>query len=94
MLTPTAFRRLREYNGSLNMLTWLQYETKTHMEIPDEILLWLLGNHIIPDTFNFIKDKMSIAQIVNYVRKQMNDSNMQLREVIDTWQDYGNMFRI
>ena len=91
MLTPTAFRKLRKYNGKLDMLTWLQYETQTHKEIPDEILLWLLDNHISPDTFNFIKDKMNIVQIVNYVRKQMNDSNMQLREVIDTWQDYLSM---
>ena len=91
MLTPTAFRRLREHNGKMDMLTWLQYETQTHKDISDDVIFWLLKNDITPDTFNFIKDKMSIVQIVHYIKKQMCDNKMKLKEVITTWQDYLSM---
>lgn len=42
MLTPSAFRKQRKYNGNMDMLTWLQYETETKKEIPEETLFWLL----------------------------------------------------
>ena len=91
MLTPTAFRKLKKYNGNMDMLTWLQHETDTKKEIPEETLLWLLANSITPKTFDFISDRMNVLQIESYVKRQMTDNSMKLREVIDTWQDYLSM---
>lgn len=90
-LTPQAFRRLRTYNGNMDMLTWLQYETETKKNIPDETLFWLLKNDITPQKLNFISDKMNVVQIVNYMRKQMDESCMTVREALTTWQDYLSM---
>jgi len=91
MLTPTAFRKLKKYNGNMKMLTWLQYETETKKEIPEETLLWLLKNDLNPIKLSFISDRMSIVQIESYIKRQMTENSMKLREVMDTWEDYLSM---
>lgn len=91
MLTPTAFRKLKEYNGNMEMLTWLQYETETKKEIPEKTLLWLLKNDLNPIRLIFISDRMSIVQIESYIKRQMSENAMKLREVIETWEDYLSM---
>lgn len=87
-LTPQSFRRLREYNGGRDMLVWLQFESLTRKEIPIETLDWLIRNRIEPDTFNFINTRMTVAQIVRYIQRQMEESGMNLRETLTTWSDY------
>ena len=84
LLTPQSFRRLREYNGGRDMLVWLQFESLTRKEIPIETLDWLIRNRIEPDTFNFINTRMSVAQIVRYIQRQMEESGMNLRETLTT----------
>lgn len=87
-LTPQAFRRFRACNGGRNILIWLQYESATGKEIPDETIDWLIKNKLEPDSFKFINKKMSIIQIVRYLQRQMEESGMNLRETLTTWSDY------
>ena len=70
------------------MLVWLQFESLTRKEIPIETLDWLIRNRIDPDTFNFINTRMTVAQIVRYIQRQMEESGMNLRETLTTWSDY------
>ena len=70
------------------MLIWLQFESLTRKEIPIETLDWLIRNRIEPDTFNFINTRMTVAQIVRYIQRQMEESGMNLRETLTTWSDY------
>ena len=87
-LTPQAFRRFRDSNGGRNILIWLQYESVTGKEIPDETIKWLIENKLEPDSFKFINKKMSVVQIVRYLQRQMTESGMNLRETLTTWSDY------
>ena len=87
-LTPQAFRRFRDSNGGRNILIWLQYESVTGKEIPDETIKWLIENKLEPDSFKFINKKMSVVQIVRYLQRQMAESGMNLRETLTTWSDY------
>lgn len=87
-LTPQAFRRLREGNGGRNILLWLQFESFSKKEIPNETIDWLIKNKLEPKELSFIYKKMTIVQIVHYLQRQMRETGMNLREVLTTWSDY------
>lgn len=87
------FKRLRQFNGGLQSVEWLQYENETHKNFPDEVIVWLADEHIHPRELQFIYPKMSIIQIYHYVRRQMNESHMDSKDVLQTWVDYLSMAR-
>lgn len=86
-----GFRRLRENNGGCCFLAWLQYEKNTRKSIPDEVISWLCSESISVKDLDFIRDKMSIVQIYNYIRKQMPRFHKNSSEVLNTWEDYLSM---
>lgn len=87
------FKRLCQFNGGTYAVKWLQYENETHKNFPDEVIVWLDDEHIHPRELQFIYPKMSIIQIYHYVRRQMNESHMDSKEVLQTWDDYLSMAR-
>ncbi len=86
-------KRMRACNSGKNLLRWLQYEKLSGKAIPDKVLEWMCKNDITPHELKFIRDKMSIEQIYNYINRKMQDENMELREVLNTWSDYLAMAR-
>ena len=90
-LTPQAFRRFRECNGGRNILIWLQHESLTGKEIPNDTIDWLIKNKLEPARFKFIGNRMSVLQIVHYLQRQMTESGMNLQETLTTWSDYLSM---
>ncbi len=66
MLTPSAFKRFRASDGTAKRLAWLQCECRTRKIITDQTIDWLIQNHMTPNNFNFIMDRMSVEQIVHY----------------------------
>lgn len=84
-------KRLRSANGGVEMLKWLQYEKITGKEIPDRIISWYCMEKIQPKDLQFIRHKMSIVSIYNYLRRQMSENGMKSSEVLTTWSDYLSM---
>lgn len=86
-----GLKRLREYNGGCRFLGWLQYEKHTGKLIPDEVVLWFCSEGIGAKDLQFIRDKMSMVQIYNYIRRQMPRFRKNSRTVLNTWADYLSM---
>lgn len=84
-------KRLRENRGGRQFLTWLQYEKATGKSLPDEVVAWFCKENILPDKLRFITDRMSMIQIYNYIRRQMQENHMKSGEVLTTWSDYLSM---
>lgn len=84
-------KRLRKNNGGSGFLNWLQYEKASGKGIPDRTISWLCGEEITPSDLKFIREKMSISQIHNYIARQMSKEHMSSHNVINTWADYLSM---
>ena len=90
-------KRLRELDGGIHFLCWLQEEKKRKLCLSDELICWFIQNDILPKNLDFVKDRMSYVQIRNYLTRQQegqNDSiNDSIRQVLTTWKDYLSMAR-
>lgn len=84
-------KRLRRNDGGSRFLTWLQYEKAAGKPLPDEAIHWCCSEKIEPDDLKFIRDRMSLLQVCNYVRRQMDENRMTSRNVLNTWADYLSM---
>ena len=84
-------KRLRTFNGGIKMLQWLQYEKAIRKEIPDHIMAWFCNEKIEPNDLKFIRHKMSITAIYNYIKRQLSENRMKSSEVLTTWSDYISM---
>ncbi|RAQ22133.1 hypothetical protein DPQ25_13675 [Hydrogeniiclostridium mannosilyticum] len=84
-------KRLRKNNGGSGFLNWLQYEKAYGREIPDHTIAWFCREKITPKDLKFIRGKMSVPQIHNYITRQMSKEHMSSHNVINTWADYLSM---
>lgn len=84
-------KRLRDSGRGLDYLRWLRYEKSRGKPIGDPILYWFCDQKIEPHKLSFIDSKMSIVQIYNYIRRQMEENKESSRWVLTTWQDYLSM---
>lgn len=92
-ITRQQLKRLRLENGGEDLLCWMQYEAESGKELPDNVVEWFVGKKILPSNLNFIYPKMSMIQIYNYVRRQMEIHAMDCQSVLRTWADYLSMAR-
>lgn len=90
-LDDQRLKRLRDNGGGYRFWQWLRYEKKNGKQLPDAMIQWFTENAIAPSGISFIRDRMSDIQIYNYLRKQMQESNMKAQETIITWKDSINM---
>ena len=90
-LNGPQFKRLRENNGTIAFLRWLQFEALVKAAIPDKVILWMCEHDVKPKDIEFIIGRMNVVQVYNYMRRQMFVYHMNAREMLTTWQDYLNM---
>lgn len=81
-------KRLSEKDGNIDYLKWLQYEKKSNVILPENIISWFCQENIKPSNLDFIIGKMSMVQIYNYIRRQMEENHENCRVVLTTWSDY------
>ena len=86
-----GLKRLRENKGGQQFLRWLQYEKATGKPLPDHAISWFCSQEIKADDLKFIRDRMSIVQIYNYMRRQIRETGMSGKELLTTWADYLSM---
>lgn len=84
-------KRLRENKGGFAFLDWLQYEKTSKKPLPDHTIRWLCREEIETGNLSFILDRMSVAQTVHYIQRQMRENRMNSSEVLTTWMDYLSM---
>lgn len=83
--------RLRQYDGGIDFLCWLQVEKQSGRSIPDEVINWFCEHSIQKFDLNFIWDKMSPVQICNYLQRQAEISREEIAQILITWRDYLSM---
>lgn len=82
--------RLKEMDGGMQALEWLQYEEAAGVRISQETLEYLQHNKISPsDMDTFINELGSVNRAVNYMRKQRTSPHTTLK----LWRDYMSMAR-
>lgn len=86
-----GLKRLRENKGGQQFLRWLQYEKATGKPLPDHAIRWFCSQEVKADDLKFIRDRMSIVQIYNYMRRQIRETGMSGKELLTTWADYLSM---
>lgn len=84
-------KRLRDMNGGLLHLRWLQYEKISGKDIPRDVFEWFIKEQVEPSDLKFISGKMSPLQIRNYLQRQMKELNVSCQRVIGLWADYLSM---
>lgn len=85
------FRRLRDMNGGVKELKWLQLEKSTGKTIGDEEICWMVKEGFEPNDLKFVLDQMSICQIQHYLVKQSEKSGDDISHVLQVWNDYLSM---
>lgn len=85
--------RIRDCNGGDNIVRWMQWSDKDAKKINDETLKWLTDEKVTRDDIYFISDRMSVQQIMNYVKKQQAGGykGKSTSRVFEQWKDYLNM---
>lgn len=84
-------KKLRERNGGIDVLYWLQREKEENLCLSDELISWFVQNNILPENLDFIKDRMSYVQIKNYLIRQQKGREEDICQVLTTWKDYLSM---
>lgn len=86
-------KRMRQNNGGTKFLAWLRYERATGKIIPAHVIAWFCRERIEADRLRFIKGKMSMVQIYNYLRRQMSKYKASSKDILIKWSDYLSLAR-
>lgn len=79
--------RLRQANGGIEYLKWMQWEYKNGKRIPEETVRLLEQNKISTSDVSFILDRMSPQQVMNYLLRQREQSGKKFTWLLDEWKD-------
>lgn len=80
--------RMKQVNGGLNTLEWLQYEEQQGIKITTESLQWLADKNLgMEQCTEILHELRSVNRMVNYMKKQ----KVPPKELVTTWKDYLRM---
>lgn len=87
--------RIRDVNGGDKVVSWMQWSVKKGKKISQEALEWLSRNDIEQRDIDFIKDRMSLQQIMNYVNRQQEECyrSKTVKQILSQWSDYLDMLK-
>lgn len=85
-----VINRIRDINGSMTTYRWLRLSHEEGWKLPQATLEWLEKEELEVRHMSFILGKMSLSQIMNYVKRQQAESywGKTAREVLSQWEDY------
>ncbi len=85
--------RIREADGGEGMVEWMRHEEGSGGRIPQEMLIWLDGEHIRPKDTEFLAGRMSTVQVKNYVLRQQAGGyrGKKAKDILEQWADYLSM---
>lgn len=80
--------RMKQINGGLGTLEWLQYEEKEDTKITQESLSYLQAKGVrVDECRDILKELKSVNRMVNYMKKQ----KVPPKKLAITWRDYLRM---
>lgn len=85
--------RLRDRNGGNNEREWLAFGDETNEKISEKLLNFVRDEDLGIVYANFIMDRMTPEQVMNYVKRQQEISykGKTAKAVLNQWQDYLTM---
>ena len=89
-LDGNRVNRMKQINGGLRVLEWLQYEETMEIKISQESLEYLQSKKVsVSDCEDILKELKSVNRMVNYMKKQ----RVAPSRLATTWRDYLHMAR-
>lgn len=80
--------RMKQLDGGLCTLDWLQYEELEEVKIPQEALQYLTNKNLrVYECKEILKELKSVTRMVNYMKKQ----TVPPKKLVTTWRDYLRM---
>lgn len=80
--------RMKQINGGLSALEWLQYEEEEGTKITQESLAYLQAKDVgVDECRDILKELKSVNRMVNYMKKQ----KIPPKKLTITWRDYLRM---
>jgi DNA-directed RNA polymerase subunit RPC12/RpoP len=87
-LDGNRVNRLKQMNGGVNALIWLQEEQRKNIRINQETLEYLAKSNIEPEDLEPMQKGLgTVTRVVNYLKKQKKTS----KNIISLWRDYLEM---
>ena len=82
--------RMKQINGGLNILEWLQHEQLNGWKISQDTLEYLQKKKVrLEDCQEILQELGSVTRMINYIKKQQ----VSPRKLTQTWRDYLRMAR-
>ncbi len=84
-LNGNRINRIKQMNGGLCTLEWLQYEETAGIKISQESLQYLEKKNVsMSDCNDILKELKNVNRMVNYMKKQ----KIAPKNIVITWRDY------
>lgn len=90
-ISKNHLNRLRKINGGCNALAWMRHEKGPGRVIDDETIVFFEKDGVYPSDIDFITDRMSERQIMNYILRQRKQIKVSIEEILRLWRDYLSM---
>lgn len=90
-ISKNHLNRLRAINGGRMALAWMRYVEGTGWKADDEAISFFEKEGIRPDDVQFIADRMSGRQVMNYLVRQKRQGRTDTGEALRLWRDYLSM---
>lgn len=90
-IDKSRLKRLKEMDGNIYSLRWMQYEKMVNKIWPDEMIKEFGESRFKTSEFNFLYTPISFVKCHNYLKKQAAIMNESMTQVLTTWRDYINM---
>lgn len=90
-IDKARLKRLKEMNGRIVHLKWMQLEKKENTVYEDCTIRYFADAGISFERLGFISKNMSYLQIHYYLKKQEKVTGERLSKLLITWSDYLNM---
>jgi DNA-directed RNA polymerase subunit RPC12/RpoP len=88
LIDNARLKRLREMDGGVYHLRWMQVEKRANTIWSDDMIREFADNEIVESDLYFLEAPFSYLKAYNYIKKQMQQSGEQMRQTVSTWRDY------
>lgn len=90
-ISKNHLNRLRKINGGCKALAWMRNEKGTGRVIDDDTIIFFEKEDISPGDIDFIMDRMSERQVMNYIVRQRKQRRSSIEDILRLWEDYLSM---
>ncbi len=90
-IDKSRLKRLKEMDGNIFSLRWMQYEKMANTIWPDEMIKDFGEAKFNTSVFGFLSAPISFVKCHNYLKKQAAMMGESMRQTLFTWRDYINM---